>query len=156
MRTFEVFQTYWKEIEFLISVLKVDVTTVKPVPAFCSSDEEGEDNEVLQFLPIAPEVEDPEEGPAAMMLGGGALVVANSGSPPSKRPRYQAFEINLQGAPVDGESRQMTNSCVDCASDLCSGGSEPLIYKLGVPQGSVLSPESFLTMAKEFDLLEED
>jgi COMPASS component SWD1 len=42
--------------------LEVDVVTTEPIAAFCSSDEETEDNNALQFLPMAPEVEDPEEG----------------------------------------------------------------------------------------------
>ena len=40
---------------------EVDVTTTAPIPAFCSSDEEEEDKEVLLYLPIAPEIEDPED-----------------------------------------------------------------------------------------------
>ena len=39
----------------------MDVTTTAPIPAFCSSDEEEEDKEVLLYLPIAPEIEDPED-----------------------------------------------------------------------------------------------
>ena len=40
---------------------EVDVTTEAPIPAFCSSDEEDEDKEALLYLPIAPEIEDPED-----------------------------------------------------------------------------------------------
>lgn len=36
--------------------LEVDVCAVDPVAAFCSSDEENENTNCLQFLPIAPEV----------------------------------------------------------------------------------------------------
>lgn len=36
--------------------LEVDVCSVEPVAAFCSSDEENENTDCLQFLPIAPEV----------------------------------------------------------------------------------------------------
>lgn len=36
------------------------MTSCEPVAAFCSSDEEGEDENMLLFLPIAPEIEDPE------------------------------------------------------------------------------------------------
>lgn len=42
---------------------EVDVTSVDPIAAFCSSDEELEDSKALLYLPIAPEVEDPEENP---------------------------------------------------------------------------------------------
>lgn len=59
------------QIEKQIDEVEVDVTSVEPVAAFCSSDEEDviEEESTLQFLPIAPEVEDPEEGwgaPGAM------------------------------------------------------------------------------------------
>lgn len=42
--------------------IEVDVTKIEPIAAFCSSDEEGEDDNALKFLPMAPEVEDPEDG----------------------------------------------------------------------------------------------
>lgn len=42
--------------------IEVDVVKVDPIAAFCSSDEEYEEDAGLQFLPMAPEVEDPEEG----------------------------------------------------------------------------------------------
>ena len=41
--------------------VEVDVTTVEPIRAFCSSDEEDQDNDCLEFLPISPEIDDPEE-----------------------------------------------------------------------------------------------
>ena len=36
------------------------MTTRNPIPAFCSSDEEDEDGRALLYLPIAPEIEEPE------------------------------------------------------------------------------------------------
>lgn len=36
--------------------LQIDVCRVDPVAAFCSSDEENENQDALMFLPIAPEV----------------------------------------------------------------------------------------------------
>lgn len=78
---------------------QVDVTSVDPVAAFCSSDEETEDTEVLQFLPIAPEVEDPEEGP---ILPPGPPPSTGSSSPPAKKAKYRAFNIELEGAVTDG------------------------------------------------------
>lgn len=42
--------------------IDVDVCKVDAIAAFCSSDEEYEDENALRFLPMAPEVEDPEEG----------------------------------------------------------------------------------------------
>lgn len=41
---------------FTMFFFKVDVCSVDPVAAFCSSDEENESSDCLQFLPIAPEV----------------------------------------------------------------------------------------------------
>ncbi|CAH1796913.1 unnamed protein product [Owenia fusiformis] len=41
---------------------EVDVTSCEPIAAFVSSDEEGEDDSTLLYLPVAPEVEEPEEG----------------------------------------------------------------------------------------------
>ncbi|BFZ13683.1 hypothetical protein BsWGS_16722 [Bradybaena similaris] len=41
---------------------EVDVWTVEPIQAFVSSDEEEEDESALLFLPVSPEVEEPEDG----------------------------------------------------------------------------------------------
>ncbi|GFR70863.1 retinoblastoma-binding protein 5 [Elysia marginata] len=40
---------------------EVDVDTVEPIQAFVSSDEDEEDENALLFLPVSPEVEDPED-----------------------------------------------------------------------------------------------
>lgn len=66
----------------------VDVAAIDRVAAFCSSDEETEDIDSLQFLPIAPDVEEAEEGQST------------SHDPPSKK--HRSHDINLQGAPTDG------------------------------------------------------
>ena len=42
--------------------IEVDITTVEPIQAFLSSDEEDEDSKALLFLPVSPEIEEPEEG----------------------------------------------------------------------------------------------
>ena len=42
--------------------IEVDITTVEPIQAFLSSDEDDEDNKALMFLPVSPEIEEPEEG----------------------------------------------------------------------------------------------
>uniref|UniRef100_A0A8C4QIB2 Retinoblastoma binding protein 5 n=1 Tax=Eptatretus burgeri TaxID=7764 RepID=A0A8C4QIB2_EPTBU len=42
---------------------EVDVTSIDPIQTFCSSDEETEDPDALLYLPISPEVEEPEENP---------------------------------------------------------------------------------------------
>ncbi|KAI5750753.1 hypothetical protein M8J77_001001 [Diaphorina citri] len=71
--------------------LEIDVTSVEPVAAFCSSDEEVDDSKVLEFLPIAPDVEDPEDGP-------GSTSAPVTSSPPSKTTKYKSFDIQLEGA----------------------------------------------------------
>ena len=42
--------------------IEVDITTVEPIQAFLSSDEEDEDSKALLFLPVSPEIEESEEG----------------------------------------------------------------------------------------------
>ena len=49
------------DFKFHFLFQEVDVTSKAPIPAFCSSDEEDEDKEALLYLPIAPEIEDPED-----------------------------------------------------------------------------------------------
>ncbi|XP_051549892.1 retinoblastoma-binding protein 5-like isoform X1 [Myxocyprinus asiaticus] len=97
---------------------EVDVTTVDPIVAFCSSDEELEDYKALLYLPIAPEVEDPEEnpfGPPPDAAGQNATTEDGSihsntgdkkqrqpsadGGPPKKKIRTTTIE--LQGVPSD-------------------------------------------------------
>ena len=74
------------------------------IPAFCSSDEENEDNNVLQFLPIAPEVEDPEDS-------GTPSAPSGRDSPPAKRPKYKSYDIHLEGTPSDGKYFSEKYSC---------------------------------------------
>lgn len=68
--------------------IEVDVASIEKVAAFCSSDEETEDQESLQFLPISPEVEENEEAQAT------------SYEPPMKK--HKLHDIDLKGAPTDG------------------------------------------------------
>lgn len=68
--------------------IDVDVASIEKVAAFCSSDEETEDQESLQFLPISPEVEENEEAQPT------------SHEIPTKKHRYH--DIDLKGAPTDG------------------------------------------------------
>ncbi|XP_057181661.1 retinoblastoma-binding protein 5 isoform X2 [Triplophysa rosa] len=97
---------------------EVDVTTVDPIAAFCSSDEELEDFKALLYLPIAPEVEDPEENPfgpppdaagqnvtpddGSVHSGAGEKKPRQppaDGGPPKKKIRTTTIE--LQGVPSD-------------------------------------------------------
>uniref|UniRef100_F6VVI8 RB binding protein 5, histone lysine methyltransferase complex subunit n=2 Tax=Amniota TaxID=32524 RepID=F6VVI8_HORSE len=92
---------------------EVDVTSVDPIAAFCSSDEELEDSKALLYLPIAPEVEDPEENPygpppdavqTSLMDEGASSekrrqASADGSQPPKKKPK--TTNIELQGVPND-------------------------------------------------------
>ncbi|MEE6508033.1 hypothetical protein FKM82_018525 [Ascaphus truei] len=103
---------------------EVDVTSVDPIAAFCSSDEDLEDTKALLYLPIAPEVEDPEENPYgpppdAVQVsqgedGAGADKKRQASSdgvpPPKKKPKTTLIE--LQGVPNDGESEAPTSRVI--------------------------------------------
>ncbi|XP_029429733.1 retinoblastoma-binding protein 5 isoform X7 [Rhinatrema bivittatum] len=92
---------------------EVDVTSVDPIAAFCSSDEELEDSKALLYLPIAPEVEDPEENPYGPPPDAVQTSVTEDGMAsekkrqatsdgsqlPKKKPKTTTVE--LQGVPVD-------------------------------------------------------
>uniref|UniRef100_A0A674NMX7 Retinoblastoma-binding protein 5 n=1 Tax=Takifugu rubripes TaxID=31033 RepID=A0A674NMX7_TAKRU len=94
---------------------EVDVTTVDPIVAFCSSDEELEDNKALLYLPIAPEVEDPEENPFgpppdASGLTGNTEDASPSGDKKQRQPssetgpakkKARTTTIELKGVPSD-------------------------------------------------------
>lgn len=91
----------------------------RPVLGLSDSDEELEDYKALLYLPIAPEVEDPEENPfgpppdaagqttaaedGSAHSGGGEKKQKQpsaEGAPPRKKARTTTIE--LQGVPSDG------------------------------------------------------
>lgn len=94
---------------------------------YCS-DEELEDCKALLYLPIAPEVEDPEENPfgpppdASVQgaapedaLAGGdkkQRQPSSEGGPAKKKARTTTIE--LQGVPSDGEKIQHNHKCTFC------------------------------------------
>ncbi|KAK4873309.1 hypothetical protein RN001_015338 [Aquatica leii] len=80
--------------------LEVDVSTIDPVAAFCSSDEEEENSDVLQFLPIAPEIEDPEENWCGDV--GNQQPSAGTSPPPLKKSKYRSYDIPIEST-SDGE-----------------------------------------------------
>lgn len=94
--------------------IEVDVSKVEPIAAFCSSDEEFEDDNALQFLPMAPEVEDPEDGWASQETGNSQDFSSSKEFDPTdadlapstskKRKIGNNFEISLHDAPIDGRS----------------------------------------------------
>ncbi|XP_072390893.1 retinoblastoma-binding protein 5 homolog isoform X3 [Diabrotica undecimpunctata] len=82
--------------------LEVDVSTVDPVAAFCSSDEENENSDCLQFLPIAPEIEDPEDNWTPTDIN---ILPSNTGNgaPPAKKTKYKTYDILLENI-SDGDT----------------------------------------------------
>lgn len=101
--------------------IEVDVVKVDPIAAFCSSDEEYEEETQLQFLPMAPEVEDPEDGWNSQDANGqdknsskdydenmdsDSSTPQPSASPPppatTSRKRIATYDIELENAPKDG------------------------------------------------------
>ncbi|XP_044752754.1 retinoblastoma-binding protein 5 homolog [Coccinella septempunctata] len=87
--------------------LEVDVCAIEPVAAFCSSDEENENSDCLQFLPIAPEIEDPED---AWTPSEPNLAPSNPTSgPPTKKKKYKSYDIALEN-PSSGEIHPLLNS----------------------------------------------
>lgn len=94
--------------------IEVDVSKADPIAAFCSSDEEYENDGCLQFLPMAPEVEDPEDGwnsqdnsneqeSAASKDGEHTEDEDVPGPSAAKRKKIPSFDIALEGTPTDGE-----------------------------------------------------
>jgi len=106
--------------------VEVDVTREAPIAAFCSSDEEEEDKGAVLYLPIAPEIEDPEEnlvpGIDTMTSGNdndnesgtkrGATGDSKENTNPSKRPakKPKTVEISLDNAPKDEVHPFLTKS----------------------------------------------
>ncbi|CAL4068814.1 unnamed protein product, partial [Meganyctiphanes norvegica] len=84
--------------------VEVDVITNEPVAAFCSSDEDDDSNTLL-YLPISPEIEEPEEGWGPEGAPGEELSNKRSGdgkensSPKKKRPK--TLDVSLENAPTD-------------------------------------------------------
>lgn len=92
---------------------EVDVTTVDPIAAFVSSDEDDEDENVLLYLPVAPEVEDPEEGWQPALPPEQQVVeelhqkqekrksALNNQESGGKKKRVKTVDVDLPGAPLD-------------------------------------------------------
>ena len=89
---------------------QVDVTTTEPVAAFCSSDEE-DDSSTLFYLPISPDIEEPEEGWGPDGAPTDDLKRSADGkenaSPKKKRPK--TYDVSLENAPIDGNAV----NCID-------------------------------------------
>jgi len=102
----------------------IDVVTCEPIAAFCSSDEETDaEEDALLFLPVAPEIDDPDDGgpgggpEGSWGLGPGILDDETSQGPPlakkrvltesndieNKRSIVEEVAISLPHAPTDAE-----------------------------------------------------
>lgn len=93
--------------------IEVDVVKVDPIAAFCSSDEEYEEDAGLQFLPMAPEVEDPEDSGWNQENANGqeknaskdadeAMDTDEFTSQIGVRKKVSTYDIGLDAPPKDG------------------------------------------------------
>lgn len=93
--------------------MEVDVLSIEPISILCSSDEEME-YDTLQYLPMAPEIEDPEDGWTGHEGSDGCKVgketdtssdnVKNTSTTASaRRKKPFTHEIKLLNAPIDGK-----------------------------------------------------
>lgn len=91
-----------EENEELDIEVDVDVTSKIPVAAYCSSDEEDEDKNALLFLPIAPEVEEPEDGftPDQDESPNKRHIEEKENASPKKK-RTKTIDIQLDNPPSD-------------------------------------------------------
>jgi len=85
--------------------VEVDVSSKVSIPALCSSDEETEDSTAVLYLPIAPEVEEPEDGYIPNPEDGegnkrSASTDTKENSSPKKK-RTKTTDIALENAPSD-------------------------------------------------------
>lgn len=92
----------------------VDVVTVEPIAAFCSSDEDGEDAHALLYLPISPDIDEPEEGwSQAPDMPSEELSSKrmNSGDEHlfPKKKRSRTIDVDLADAPKD-ETHPLLNT----------------------------------------------
>lgn len=96
--------------------IEVDVVKVDPIAAFCSSDEEYEEDAGLQFLPMAPEVEDPEDGWNQENANGQEKNASKDADEPmdtddlssqgGARKKVPTYDIMLDAPPKDGNFNQ--------------------------------------------------
>jgi len=119
---------------------EIEVDKNVPIPAFCSSDEEEEDKGALLYLPIAPEIEDPEdnwvpgvdpspseESPHKRGREGNYNASKENESPKKKKPK--TTDIVLENAPLDEVHPMMSKSS---SKDKSSQGSK---RQQGRPKG---------------------
>jgi len=85
--------------------IDVDVSEKVAIPALCSSDEETEDGAALLYLPIAPEVEEPEDGyipnPESEETNKRSASTDHKENSSPKKKRTKTTDIALENAPSD-------------------------------------------------------
>lgn len=85
----------------------VDVVTVGAIAAFCSSDEEKEDLDALLYLPISPEIDEPEEGWGQIPeqppedYNNKRSASVNDQYSQNKKKRLKTIDVDLKDAPKD-------------------------------------------------------
>lgn len=89
--------------------IEVDVSKVDPIAAFCNSDEELDEEQCLQYIPMAPEVEEPDgwnsqDNSNDPDTGSNDADTDSAGPSSSKRRRTQTqtYDIQLEGVPAEG------------------------------------------------------
>merc|ERR1711997_157424 len=90
---------------------EIEVDKNVPIPAFCSSDEEEEDKNALLYLPIAPEIEDPEDNwvpgidpspsEESPHKRGSSNHNASKENESPKKKKPKTLDILLENAPLD-------------------------------------------------------
>lgn len=84
--------------------LEVDVDTIEPIQAFVSSDEDEEDTRALLFLPVSPEVEEPEDSWQAGSEAGEDM------TSPTEKKKEGSDKRNRQDTPSSDRRRSQQDT----------------------------------------------
>lgn len=89
---------------------EVDVTTIEPIQAFVSSDEDEEDQDAVLYLPVSPDIEEPEESAWAIPPEVTEETQTQEkkrsqphtdNTPSPKKKKVKTYEVDLPDAPID-------------------------------------------------------
>lgn len=89
---------------------EVDVTTIEPIQAFVSSDEDEEDQDAVLYLPVSPDIEEPEESAWAIPPEVTEETQTQEkkrsqphtdNTPSPKKKKVKTYEVDLPDAPLD-------------------------------------------------------
>ena len=89
----------------------IDVVTEEPIAAYLSSDEEQEDPDAMLYLPVAPEIEDPEDIPSA----------TPAVNPENIRADANVVDIKLEGSLAAAEAAASVGSKRGAAGGMAGG-----------------------------------